>query len=106
MKRIASIALAATAALFVSGCTHGYVYTHTVRPLSQNHRPTTIVQSSAKGSVKRLDIRVVPLDFEWSSNAIGDIARKHGMEEVYFADMEIFSIFSVWTQRTVHLYGK
>ncbi len=107
MRKRILYTLIAAAVLSISGCAgRGLIYTHTVEPLTRNHRSTTIVQSSAKGSIKRFDIRIAPLDFEWSTNAIGDIARKHGMKEVYFADQETLSFFGVWTQRTVRIYGQ
>ncbi|MCJ8501617.1 TRL-like family protein [Desulfatitalea alkaliphila] len=40
------------------------------------------------------------------SNAIGDIAKAHGLETLYFADQEIFSILGVWTTRKTILYGE
>ena len=42
----------------------------------------------------------------WDSAAIGDIAKKNGMTELYFADVETFSILHIWNQYTVHVYGK
>ena len=41
-----------------------------------------------------------------NSNAIGDIARANGMETLYFADQEWFSILGIWTSRKVILYGE
>lgn len=43
---------------------------------------------------------------QWNSNAIGDIAQRYGLKEVYFADIEIFSILGIWTHKKVHVYGK
>ena len=37
---------------------------------------------------------------------IGDIARQHGLEEVYFADLETLSILGYWEQQWVHIYGR
>lgn len=85
---------------------YGFVYNHTVKPLNSIHRPTAYSGTGAKGSIKQLDLRVVPVNFDWSSNAIGDIAKKHGIQEVYFADMEVFSILGIWTRRTVRIYGR
>ena len=42
----------------------------------------------------------------WDSNGIGDIARKNGLEAIYFADLETFSILGIWSQYRVHVYGK
>jgi len=47
------------------------------------------------------------VDIVWDSNAIGDIARAQGIDEIYYADMETLSVvFGIWSQRTVHIYGK
>ena len=46
------------------------------------------------------------LSAEVKSNAIGDIAKKNGLTEVYFADMETLSILGVWTTETIYVYGK
>jgi hypothetical protein len=42
----------------------------------------------------------------WGSAAIGDRAKKEGMREVCYADLEIFSVLRVWNEYTVHVYGK
>ena len=35
------------------------------------------------------------------------MAREHGLEEIYFADLEVLSIlFGIYTGFTVHVYGK
>jgi hypothetical protein len=46
------------------------------------------------------------IDVMWSSNAIGDIAKKNGIETIYFADLEVRRILYIWNQYTVHIYGK
>jgi hypothetical protein len=33
-------------------------------------------------------------------------AQRYGLKEVYFADIEIFSILGIWTHEKVHVYGK
>ncbi len=43
---------------------------------------------------------------EVDSNAIGDIARKHNLRKIYFADKEIFNILGIWKTETVHVYGE
>lgn len=40
-----------------------------------------------------------------SVNAIGEIALQNGVETLYFADQEIFSILGVWKTNRVYLYG-
>ncbi len=39
-------------------------------------------------------------------DAIGEIARAHGIETLYFADQELCSILGIWTSHKVILYGR
>ena len=41
-----------------------------------------------------------------SVNALGDIARQNGVEPLYFADQEVFSILGIWKTNRVFLYGE
>jgi hypothetical protein len=38
--------------------------------------------------------------------AIGDVAKKAGMKEICFAELETLSVLRIWSQYTVHVYGK
>ena len=67
-----------------------------------NH--TVTGPASGAGDIKHLAVRMVGV--AWDSAAIGDIAHKQGLQELYFADLETFSILNVWNQYTVHVYGK
>ena len=40
-----------------------------------------------------------------NSNALGDIARVNGVNPLYFADQEVFSILGIWKTHRVFLYG-
>jgi len=92
-------------ALLFSGC----IYVHTVEPLTLNLDRTPVVAEERSGSLKLITFPRMggsqPL-VAWDSAAIGDIAKKQGMEEVYFADLETLSILRIWNQYTVHVYGK
>ncbi len=93
-----------TAVLMFTGCAStGIIYTHVTTPLDTNmsQTPSGVVQG--EGEVKELALHV---SFLWDSNAIGDIAKEHGMETVYYADLEILRILSIWSEYTVHVYGK
>jgi len=47
------------------------------------------------------------LYIEFNSNAIGDIAKKHGLTKVYFADIEIFEVLGgIWQHQRLHIYGE
>jgi len=47
------------------------------------------------------------ISIEDGSNGIGDIAKKHGMETVYYADMERQTLlFGLWQREFIHIYGR
>ena len=43
---------------------------------------------------------------ELNSTAIGDVAKRHGITTLYFADIEVFSVLGIWTTTTLYLYGE
>jgi hypothetical protein len=92
--------------VILQGCTEGLIYTHTTRPLTTNYErtPNNINSKSGDGATKQIDIQ---LSVEWDSNGIGEIAREHGFEEVYYADIETFEVlFGIWEKEYVHIYGR
>ncbi len=103
--RTVRFALAAVAlALLLSGCSVGLIYTHTREPITHDTRPTKVVQTENRGDIKHIQISWIGV--AWDSAAIGDIAKKNGMNELYFADLETLRVLTIWNQYTVHLYGK
>ncbi|MCA8954729.1 MAG: hypothetical protein KDC87_01570 [Planctomycetes bacterium] len=80
------------------------VFQHTVEPLTVNFDQTPVVPRGKKGDTKQFTFSYVNL--LWDSNGIGQIAREHGLQEVYFADLEVLSVLGIWTQRWVHVYGR
>ena len=91
--------------LLLSGC----VYTHTVQPLTLDMHRTPISNIEKEGSIQLISLPPLTGNYKlvaWGSAAIGEVAKKEGMKEIYYADLEIFSIFRVWNQYTVHVYGK
>jgi hypothetical protein len=89
--------------LLMAGCTPGFIYTHQTEPLALNFRTTPSGRNAAKGDVKHFSYYV---DVRWDKNGIGEIARKNDIEEIYYADLETFSVLGIWQQRWVHVYGK
>jgi hypothetical protein len=87
----------------LSGC----LYVHTRQPVTSDMRQTPVSSYEKTGSIK---VITWPLSnqglFAWGSAAIGDVAKEQGMKEVYFADVEIFSVLRVWNEYTLHVYGK
>ena len=53
-----------------------------------------------------LTITGLGLNARMDANAIGEIARSYGIETLYFADQEYFSLFGIWRSHIVRLYGK
>lgn len=99
------LALVLAACLCLGGCRVALIYSHTIEPFDLNQNETPIVLQGEEGDVKELKYSL--LDVRWSSNAVGDIARANGIETVYFADMETLEVlFGIWTQRTLHIYGR
>ena len=93
------------------GCLSGAVYTHTFMPLTTNfHETPVFTRKLETGESDIKDLRIpwpVSMEIKWHSNAIGDIAKREGIEEICYADIEHLSVFfSIWRQDTVHIYGK
>ena len=86
----------------------GYVFKFVRVPLTINldNTPVTIFQSN--GKIIKIEEPFSSYGFyaEFNSNAIGDIAKKHGLNKVYFADLEIFSILGIFKYNEVHIYGE
>jgi hypothetical protein len=106
MKPLAIFLFTALLALLLTGCGMGIIYTHTVRPLTPDAHKTPLVTTEKEGGIKHLVLFSGPLSVAWDSNAIGDIARKNGLNEIFFADLETLRVLGVWNQYTVHVYGK
>ena len=115
MIRIIMCITLLSAALINSGCSRfgqdmitGYLYTNTKVPYSIDLNNTPASDISGQSSVVRIKEPFTDLGIytELNSNAIGDIARKNGMSKVYFADLETFSILSIWRSEALVIYGE
>jgi hypothetical protein len=88
---------------------HGLIYTNIRLPLTEDLDHTPVPQFDP-GSARILEIKEpftgLGIYARVHSNAIGDIARENGMQTLYFADQEIFSILGVWKTHRTLLYGK
>ncbi len=97
--------------LLLTGCANGVLfnnglYCHTIEPLTFNRDPTEMLSDNKKGGgdIKHLQYVV---SIQIGTNGIGDIAKKNGIETVYYADIEKRSfIFGIWQQQIIHLYGR
>ena len=103
MKTTHLLAAVMASILLLSGCSTGLLYTHTTRPLDLHLDRTRVIETGHQGDVKHIQYQV---SVTWDSNAIGDIAKKNGLEMVYYADLEILSVLGLWSRFTVHVYGE
>jgi hypothetical protein len=107
LPRIALLALLAP----LGGCMSGLLYTHTFMPLTTNFDKTPVFTHKLEtGESDVKDLRIpwpVSMDIKWHSNAIGDAAKREGIEEICYADIEHLGVFfNIWRQDFVHVYGR
>ena len=101
MARVAAI----LGTLLLCGCMRGLVYTHVTRPLTTHFDRTPVADGFvADGDVKELRYNAY-LRVLWDENSIGSIAKQAGFTQIYYADLETFSVLGIWTQYRVHVYG-
>lgn len=88
---------------------YGIIYTNIRMPLTANFHDTHL-PANPPSDGRTLEIREpltgVGLYAQVDSNAIGDIARKHGLRKIYFADQQTFSILGIWAANKTILYGE
>lgn len=87
----------------------GLAYTHVHLPLTRDLRvtqPPDRKPSHQKIVEIKEPVSGVGFYARVDSNAIGDIARTHGLNTLYFADQEIFSLFGILNTVRVDLYGE
>ena len=89
----------------LSGCTTGYLYTHTIRPLTTNLHETPVMPGPGVRS-SLVQVRYSYLDVRAGNNGIGEIARQNGIARVYYADVEVYRYLGVFTQTYVRIYGE
>jgi len=81
----------------------GYVYSHSTEPLMTDFSSTPAGAERTSGAVKTVSFYVT---VQWDKNGIGTIAKKHGIEEIYYADIETIKVLNYWQRRRVHIYGR
>jgi hypothetical protein len=93
---------------FVSDAPSGRIFTHVRVPYTIDLDNTPVTNIRASGLIIHVEEPVTGYGFyaEFNSNAIGDIAKKHGLTKLYFADIEIFDVLGIWHHEKIHLYGK
>ncbi len=92
------------------GTIGGGLYSHTIEPLTFNKDPTEVRESMkrATGSIMQVsDPLSSALGVRMGDNGLGEVAKKHGIETVYYADIERWRVlFGLWSRDVVHLYGR
>jgi len=97
--------------VFPAGCGTGpligVVYTKVTMPLTKDLHETPVTARTATGNIIKIKEPVsgYGLYAEVNSNAIGEISKKHGISNVYFADQEVFSLLGIWTTKKIIIYG-
>lgn len=86
----------------------GLIYTKVKMPLSRDLNASLLKENEGTGKVIKIKepISGYGIYAELNSNAIGEIAKKHGIGTVYFADQERFSVLGIWTTTKVIIYGE
>lgn len=114
IKVAKDLAVSAAILIFLTGCSStgpmpGFIYTHVTYPLTADLNATAVPQTpprDAKIIEVREPISGLGINARLNANAIGEIARAHGIKTLYFADQERFSILGIWTSHKVILYGR
>ncbi len=85
----------------------GDIFTN-IGPYKTELHNTPVTDSQSHGMIIHIEepISGYGLYTELNSNAIGDIAKKHGLSKVYFADLEIFDVLGIWHHEKLHIYGE
>ena len=91
-----------------SNSLRGMVFTRIKVPFSEDLVNSPVIEVHRGGKILQVKDPVSGYGFyaRWDSNAIGDIAKWYNLKEVYFADMEIFSILGVWRREKILIYGE
>jgi hypothetical protein len=115
LMKAATVSIASTAMLILfTGCSSsgplpGFIYTNVTYPLTRDLDATAVPRNMPRDA-KIIEVREpfsgLGINARLNSNAIGEIARSHGLKTLYFADQERFSILGIWTSNKVILYGQ
>lgn len=91
----------------LGGCTYGLLYTSTTKPYVLNFDKTPNGITQPVGSAKMISIPTTAISAGWSNRAIGEAAKNAGLEEIYYADLQTFSILlGLWEQKSLQVYGR
>ncbi len=80
----------------------GAVYQHIVVPVDVNLDNTAVYAGEGRAATHHIS---VDASVDWGDHSIGAAARRGGLDTVHYADLEVFSVLSVYRKETLHLYG-
>ena len=85
----------------------GAVFTRVKVPLTADLNQTPSGIDTGSGKVIRIKepFSGYGIYAEFNSNAIAEIAKRHGIKTVYHADLERLSILGIWRHDEVIVYG-
>jgi len=116
-KQIVFTIIAAFIGIMITGCGAvvknghailvGAVYTRVKVPLTTDLNQTPTGIDTGVGKVIRIKepFSGYGIYAEFNSNAIAEIAKRHGLKTVYYADLERLSILGIWRHDEVIVYG-
>ena len=103
-----AVAACATPTSMGPGVLRGWGYSQHVLPLTMDLDDVTAVVVHHCDQTWQAKEPYSGLGFyaRGGENGLGHIARKYGVREIYYADVETFSVFGFWEETIVHLYGR
>ena len=103
VRRLVPTATLLACPLLIGGCGIGLIYTHRTTPLTTDFHQTPVGTDTGDGDVKTIRYY---LQVQWDENGIGEIAKRNGIDEIYYADLETLSVFGIWNRAYVRIHGK
>lgn len=94
--------------LFLSSCTTGLIYTDVIEPHCVDMRSTKIGSKVGIGRTIRVKVPTSRIDVsaEWSSRAIGNVAKRNQISTIYFCDRRTLSILGgLYLKQQIIVYG-
>ena len=86
----------------------GYIFENYHQPFTVNLDKTPVAWKAGSGKIVEVQepFSGYGMSAEFSSNAVGDIARHYGIKRVFWADMEYFNVLGIWKEQRLTIYGE
>ena len=118
-RRGLGLAAGLAATMLVAGCSgfsnapvvppRGFLFQDIKAPLTTEYNATPVGTANSKqgsSSTKYfLDFLLTWLGFAWDDASVEAIARRHGIENISYAEYEHLSVLGVYQEFTVTVYG-